>query len=142
MGQYEAGQPTSYFFYDDITRKITMTGVCLERDIELQTPPDGQSRGIGEANWETDYYPDNDVIRRPDMAIALSATEISADGVDEVVLTGLPDPCYVVFSGPGFLMSDDVSGGSLALTTDVTGTHSVKVSSWPYFDAEVSFEAI
>lgn len=119
-----------------------MTGVCLGRDIELQTPPDGQSRGIGEANWETDYYPNNNVVRRPDMAIALSATEISADGVDEVVLTDLPDPCTITYTGPGFTQTAKVTGGTAEFTTDVAGMHTVKVVAFPYLDWEGTFNAV
>ena len=83
-----------------------------------------------------------EVFARPDMDPAFDKTRIAADGIEIITLSNLPDPCRIVYAGPGFAEEGEVSGGSVEFTTDASGTHTVTVSAWPYLDWEGGFDAL
>ena len=74
---------------------------------------------------------DGEVVERPDMPVTLSATTIAADGEDECVLSGLPDPCTVIGHGAVSAGPVEVTGGSLTLTSTAAGTITVSIMADP-----------
>ena len=68
-----------------------------------------------------------EIIPRQVMAPTLSAASIVADGVAEVVISGLPDPCTVTVTGVATLGPLEVTGGELRLTAEVAGELRVRV---------------
>lgn len=70
---------------------------------------------------------------------ASSALTLTADGIDELVLSGLPDPCSVTW--PDGVVTE-VSGGQLAWSVDYPGTYSFRLSSPIHLETEVSVEAV
>lgn len=84
--------------------------------------------GPGEAMLECDpvapdeFYIDGGVIlpRVPAGGTTLSATTILSNGIDTAILSGLPDPCYLLVNNAPV----EVLGGSYAVSSDAPGvTH-------------------
>lgn len=82
------------------------------------------------------------VILRPTMSPRWNNTPLRSDGQDVTLLLDLPDPCRVIYEGPGFRHEGEVVGGVAEFTTDVTGPHKVTVRAWPYLDWTEEFDAI
>lgn len=104
-------------------------GFCPSADLPAQVPLPGQSIvEISEADYARLAEPfdyrllDGAVVER-DQVISptISKPEIVADGQDECVITGLPDPCTVRIAGAVTWGPGPVAGGSLTLTSTVPG---------------------
>lgn len=80
--------------------------------------------------------------KRPNMQISTSKTTVSANGIDTTTLINLPDPCIVTYTGPGFELTNEVTGGTAEFTTDVIGLHTIRVVAFPYLDWEGTFNAV
>lgn len=137
----------SFVAYEEATGKILKSGfVSQPQDLPLQT--DGEA-GVAVLEVDSEEYPAGvndkffmvdvsettlEIIPRPDLAF--DKLTIIADGVDEAVLSDLPDPCMVVING----QTHEVTGGSLELSADVPATYVVEIRNpFPYqrFRAEV-----
>lgn len=79
---------------------------------------------------------------RPTMWCSLGRTTISANAQDAITLSNLPDSCTITYSGPGFLLTREATCDTASFTTDVAGTHTVKVVAFPYLDWEGTFDAV
>jgi hypothetical protein len=74
---------------------------------------------------------DGEVVERPAIAVTVSADTIAADGVDECVLSGLPDPCIVTVRGVVSAGPLEVTGGSLTLTSTALGPITISITADP-----------
>jgi hypothetical protein len=85
-----------------------------------------------------------DIEQTPPVAVAKTSvdftadkTEIDADGVDEITITGLP-VCVAQYAGEIIAIDD----GELILTADVPGAYSVTFSGVKYLPTVFEFEAV
>jgi hypothetical protein len=70
---------------------------------------------------------DGALVERSAMAPAVSQASLAADGVDECVITGLPEGCTVSVQGCVDLPSTVVTDGTLTITTTRAGMMRVLV---------------
>lgn len=82
------------------------------------------------------------IVPRPTMDPGWNNLPLRSNGQDVTRLLNLPDPCTVVYEGPGFRQEGEVVGGVAELTTDVAGLHKVTVQAWPYLDWTGEIDAI
>ena len=99
------------------------------------TQPGG---GVGwvEGRWSpvTHWIQNGDTpTLRATMTPALSKTEIVADGEDECVITGLPDPCTVTVRGAMQAGPVTVEGGELVITSTEPGEIRIRVEAKPAY---------
>ncbi len=92
--------------------------------------PEGHSLLVGRYSPGEYYVVDGEAVERAAMTPSISVSEIAADGVDECVISGLPDPCRVQVNG-AFYWLGEVAGGSLTITSTEPGTLSVTVLNNP-----------
>lgn len=95
----------------------------------------------GEIDGTRFFISDGAPAERPKMMISVSSYEIAANGDDQSVMTGLPDPCDVFISGPVSVDPVVVAGGELAFSADVPGDYTVIVEAFPYIPFEVVIHA-
>ena len=131
--------------YNKHTGKINLISYCPEVLAELQAQ-NGDAFLFGTADMRLDYVntavTPHAVTLRPDMVFTGSLDNIVADGSSSNVLNNLPDPCVITYAGPGFKFTSEVTGGTAEFTTDVAGTHTVKIVAFPYLDWEGTFNAV
>ena len=130
----------SYLIYDT-TGRILRTVIASPSLAELQ-PTSSELMLIGEGSSLIYYIKGETVTPRPDMPAQFNRTEVIADSTDTITVTNLPDPCIITYTGPGFEATKEVTGGTAEFTTDVAGTHTVKVVAFPYLDWEGTFNAV
>lgn len=92
--------------------------------------------------WHTEYVLDRKRTPRPTMDPGWSNLPLQANGQDVALLLDLPNPCRVIYEGPGFRHEGEVVGGVAEFTTDVPGPHKVTVSAWPYLDWTEELDAL
>lgn len=83
------------------------------------------------------YVEGGEIKRRPVLDIQVSDTVIQADGEDEAVLSGLPDPCDVWIDG----VKHEVTGGELRISSPMPATYRIAIERWPYMAWAVAIEA-
>ena len=84
------------------------------------------------------------VQERPPLVVSLDRTSIAADGIDEAVLTGLPDPCEVVIDADDPTVETtvaQVTGGGFVFTAEDPGTYVVEVRRFPFLPFQATIEA-
>ncbi|TKT78437.1 hypothetical protein [Aquamicrobium sp. LC103] len=78
-----------------------------------------------------DYVLDGAVTARPTLRVP-ETVEIVADGADEHVIEGLPDPCQALVDGEEM----EITGGSLAISSDMPAEYVIRFDQWPFMPAE------
>ncbi len=71
-------------------------------------------------------------------------TTLQADGVDSIVLTGLPDPCDIIVDAPDpgvETQTFTVEGGGFVFSVDDPGVYTVEVRRWPFLPFKIEFTA-
>lgn len=84
------------------------------------------------------------VMDRPPLVVKIDRTEIEAGGVDEAILTGLPDPCEVVIDDPDPTVETtvaEVTGGGFIFAADNPGTYTIEVRRFPFLPFKVEVTA-
>jgi hypothetical protein len=84
------------------------------------------------------------VLDRPAMQVQVSKAAVEAGGVDESVLTGLPDPCTIVIDAPDPLVEttvQEVEGGGFVFAAADPGTYVVEVRHFPFLPYRVEITA-
>ena len=84
---------------------------------------------------DTTHYVDifqtpHKLMEKPIQKITQSATQISADGNDALILSNLPIPCRVIIGNHTYTIQD----GLLEWSTLSKGTFSITVIAFPYRD--------
>ncbi|OWZ90492.1 hypothetical protein B9J07_28310 [Sinorhizobium sp. LM21] len=125
--------PATFTIYDPETGAIKRSGYCRQGDLEIQVCPGEAAIFNQSGNDVTQYVLDGVIVDRP--AFTISKTAIAADDTDEAVITGLPDPVWVVIDGHPF----EVTGGTLSVSSPMPATYHIGIDHWPYmpFDTEV-----
>lgn len=77
------------------------------------------------------------ILNRPIATIAADKLTMTADGVDKVTITGIPNPATCSEG----LNSVSVTDGTLEYTTDTPGQHVLTFTMFPYKPVEVTLDA-
>lgn len=129
-----------YSCYDLITGKVMWAGEMPDYMIPLQTTD--KLGVIREAlNTNTHYVDVNTETSkpRPPLPVVANKSQIQADGVDELVLSGVPVGSSVIWpDGEEGVVND----GEVALSVDLAGSYVIKIVSFPYLTEEFTVEAI
>lgn len=123
----------SFTIYDPATGAIHRSGWCRRGDLEIQVR-DGEA-AVFEASADdlTQYVLEGEVVNKP--VFAFDKLAISANGLDEAVMTGLPSPITVIIDGT----PHEVTGCTLEIASIMPAVYRVVIIHWPYmpFSAEV-----
>jgi hypothetical protein len=121
---------------------IVRTGSCAESDVALQAMA-GETAVVADvAVDDAAVYFDvsaNSLADKAPCPFTLSSPQVVADGIDELELSDLPDPCWVVWPDG---VETEVAGGSIQYSVDYAGIYTFKLSSPISLETEVSVEAI
>ena len=93
----------------------------------------------GSINWENTWVSGGSLTAKTEFTATWDAITVAADGVAEIVLSGLPVPCIVLID---YEHSVEVTDGSLEFTADAPGTYSVVVDEVAYIRQEWTVDAI
>lgn len=129
----------NYVIYQEGTGKILRRGVCPKSDVDLLHTSAGEAviEAAQPVSWKTHYVADGEIIERPEMALSVTKTDISADGTDSAIITGLPSPASVTLNSETY----DVLDGVIEITVEAPGVYAVKCTAWPYRDKEITVNA-
>ena len=129
--------------YDKITGRLRLSGHGPEADAELDAG-DGEAVVYAYVDVNMDYVNLYTLLPapRPTIQSILTSAVITSNEIDTTSLVGLPDPCTITYTGPGFEQTGEVTGGTATFTTDTLGAHTVKVVAFPYLDWEGTFNAV
>lgn len=123
--------------YEPDTGRIIGHLTCPDHlfDLNENNMPDGHAliRDGGDVDGN-DFYVGNDeqIIPRPLMACEPNKISLVADGVDEIVIPGLPIPCTMIVSGKKYKVTD----GSFELSIDQPGIYAITAEAFPYVSRE------
>ncbi|CAO3445707.1 hypothetical protein [Azospirillum argentinense] len=78
-----------------------------------------------------------EVRERPMMVLEVSKTTIQPDGVDESIISGIPEGATVIAGNKRYT----VTGGQLAFTSIHAGTYRLRIDAFPFQDAGVTVHA-
>ena len=115
--------------YSNATGEIVRNVVCPDNLESLQAG-DGEVMIPGNNFDQSLYYVANGIVSdRPiPVGVACSHETIQANGVDEAVLTGVPNPSQVtVCDANGEGGNYEVADGQLEMTFDTAGTYTITV---------------
>lgn len=101
---------------------------------------DGHNFIEGYFNGGEMYFVDDQPVSRPTFTPIATKTLIEANGTDVLTITDLPTgECEIHLWGPA---SDSwAQDGDIKLTVNMPGAYTIRISQWPYQDAEVTFNA-
>ena len=109
---------------------IKSVNQCAEIDEGLQDPDaifyDFETLGI--VSDLTHYVDAGEITARAALAADFDTLTITADGVDEATLSGLPDPCTVYVDG----VATEVTGGEFIFAAASWGTYVIQVNEVAY----------
>lgn len=108
-----------------------------EEHAAIEAQADAESHYVGTLGGEPA------VLDRPNLMVRVDKTVIEAGGIDEAVLTGLPDPCEVVIDDPDPTVETtvaEVTGGGFIFAADNPGTYTIEIRRFPFlpFKAEIT----
>lgn len=84
------------------------------------------------------------ILDRPSLHISIDKTTISADGVDYLTLTGLPDPCEIIIDAPDPTVETtitEVSGGGFEFDATTPGLYTIEVKRFPFLAFKIEITA-
>lgn len=130
---------THFVVVDGRTGRIIRTGICPESMLFLQELEAHEVVLAEEANEELHYYSMSPLMRldRPRLGAELSATSIRADGVSEVSLRPLPNPCVVMIDDDIYRVHD----GQVDISFDLPGSYIIRVKAFPYLSVDFTLTA-
>ena len=129
----------NYIVYKTSTGEILRSGVCQDMDLSLQAATGEEVlEGIVNDLIHIIDTSTGDVISKPIIPSTINKTTMSADGVDKIVISNIPNPTSIQIKDEG---SWEVTDGVFELTTDTVGKYIVKLTSNLYLDKEYSINA-
>lgn len=123
----------NYIIYNLATGEILRNVDCPESMLDIQVAA-GEDSLVGQADDATRYVQGGQAVDRPAMSLIVGATAITADGVDEATISGIPEGAEC----EGLTIEAD---GLFIFTTDDPGDHVLTFRLFPYLDAEVTIHA-
>lgn len=124
--------------YNTTTGQLYCTVQCPV-DLLSKQVPNGLGYIEGVFSGETHWYNLNlkAVVERPQMSCPVTIPAVVANGIDAATITNLPVPCTVTVDGQSF----EVDDGTVEMTFDEPGKHTITLSAWPYLDRTVEITA-
>ena len=121
--------------YDMDTGEIVGTLHCSENlvssNIALLPNGVGCFQFDADVTGETYYYDlANSLVPRPEITAALNKASMFADGLDSIIISGLPVPCELEIEEVTY----DVPDGDFEFTTTLAGTYTIIARSFPYLE--------
>jgi hypothetical protein len=134
---------TLYAIIEQATGRVVATGAADAGAITTTVLPEGQAILIDvpeEATGATHHYDYGvgGLVPRPPMPCVLDKTIILADGVDEAVVSGVPDSAYCQVRD----QMADAEDGTLEFSSEVEGEFAVSITKFPYLDFVVVITAV
>lgn len=127
--------------YVETTGEITGYLTCPENHLEVNLEP-GESFYEGEANM-SDYILNGVAIPRPESPVVINKNIITADTVDNIVISNIPEGATITLIDPEYcLHTKQIFGGSETFNTDLIGAHKIKIEAFPHLDWEGSFDGV
>lgn len=125
----------------DANGRILRNCVCQESDVILQADEPEYVMIVGSsfpgALWRVDMNTHELTARTP-LSATLDKATVTADGIDEAVLSGLPIPCTVYIDGVPEVIND----GSAEFSFTDPGTYIVMVNEPAYLQQFWQIEAV
>jgi len=121
------------FIIHDAEGRIVGSGGCVSTDLVLQGSEEGQTviEITGENYSDTSHYVSGaDIMNKTDLTADWNKSVISADGIDEAILSPLPIPCTVFVDGDPTLVND----GSYEFSADDPGVYRIRVDTIQYLE--------
>ena len=130
-----------FIVYSNITGEILRQGRCQGVDILLQ--PSNTNESVIEASDSNDNIHKIDlntleIIFKIPIPVIINKTTISADGVDNIIISDLPNPTAVSIVDEG---SWEITDGVFEFTTETVGEYIIKLRSSLYLDVEYLINA-
>jgi len=129
----------------DDTGKIHGQGTCQPEVAGLYSPIDENNMlvwFVDQLELSTDfdkfYYDGTEVLLRIVAPVQVSKATITADDVDEAVITGIPASATVELDGAPI---DGLEGDTITITSPMPATYRVRVECWPFLPFEVEIVA-
>lgn len=97
----------------------------------------------GTSDISADYVNNGEVIKREIQPTTINKTTLSADGIDSIIFSNVPNGTFLAFNIND--MNTQVFGNIVTediFSTTVAGTYHIKIISFPYLDFETTVEAI
>ena len=93
----------------------------------------------GRVNGATHYIDPTtrEPAERPDMVLTVTKTTIAADGVDEMVATGIPPGAFITLGA----VREVVDDGEMVFTTVCPAVSTLRVERFPYKPVEIAIHA-
>ena len=85
------------------------------------------------------YVSNDEVMNCTEMSLNVSATRITADGIDETTISGIPSGVQVEWPDGQI---DMVTDEDIRFSVDLLGTYTFNFTAIPYLDQEIVIEAI
>jgi len=85
------------------------------------------------------HVSNGEVLDCVEMSLITTNTPLIADGIDEVIISGIPSDVQVEWPDG---QTDIVTGGEIRFSVDLPGTYTFQFTAIPYLDKEVTIEAI
>ena len=105
-----------------------------------QAQGDEQAISIDDSQTDENAYVANGVIvDKAAFSLTINKTEITADGIDEAIISGIPEGVQVEWPDG---QTDIVTGGEIRFSVDLAGTYTFRFTAVPYLDQEVTIEAL
>ena len=129
-----------YFVYNSQTGRTYFEGVGELSDPILEHHQNGAVIGADVSGDFSEYYIDDGVIvARLPMPLITTNTPLIADGIDEVIISGIPSGVQVEWPDG---QTDIVTGGEISFSVDLPGTYTFRFTAVLYLDKEITIEAI
>ena len=105
-----------------------------------QAQGDEQAISIDDSQTDENAYVANGVIvDKAAFSLTINKTEITADGIDEAIISGIPAGTTVTWPDS---QSDEVTDGVVEFAVDLPGNYTLTFTAIPYLDQEVTIEAL
>jgi len=105
-----------------------------------QAQGDEQAISIDDSQTDENAYVANGVIvDKAAFSLTINKTEITADGINEAIISGIPAGTTVTWPDS---QSDEVTDGVVEFAVDLPGNYTLTFTAIPYLDQEVVIEAV
>jgi hypothetical protein len=94
---------------------------------------------LGAEDDASSYVESGVVTQRQPMSLITTNTPLIADGIDEVIISGIPSGVQVEWPDG---QVDTVIDGEIRFSVDLPGTYTFQFTAVPYLDKEITVEAI
>jgi len=96
----------------------------------------------GDWNPDTHYVISGKVAERPVMNASIDKADVAADGEDHVMIMGVPSGAMLSVAGPIDLPYQNCGDGDqIALTFDLPGDYTIRITRFPFLDWEATIHA-